>query len=123
MKFNFKIQQYQTEAVDAVIKVFNGQGYHEKTSYIRDLGTLQMPQNIQTTMSDDEKDDIYDETGFKNEMLLLNNEQLLNNIRSIQSQNNIKLSTELVKGIGQCSLDIEMETCTGKNYVYIKTMF
>lgn len=123
MKFNFKIQQYQTEAVDAVIKVFNGQGYHEKTSYIRDLGSLQKPQNIQTTMSDDEKDDIYDETGFKNEMLLLNNEQLLNNIRSIQSQNNIKLSTELVKGIGQCSLDIEMETGTGKTYVYIKTMF
>lgn len=123
MKFNFKIQQYQTEAVDAVIKVFNGQGYHEKTSYIRDLGSLQKPQNIQTTISDDEKDDIYDETGFKNEMLLLNNEQLLNNIRSIQSQNNIKLSTELVKGIGQCSLDIEMETGTGKTYVYIKTMF
>lgn len=123
MKFNFKIQQYQTEAVDAVIKVFNGQGYHEKTSYIRDLGSLQKPQNIQITMSDDEKDDVYDEKGFKNETLLLNNEQLLNNIRSIQSQNNIKLSTELVNGIGQCSLDIEMETGTGKTYVYIKTMF
>lgn len=123
MKFNFKIQQYQTDAVDAVIKVFNGQGYHGKTSYIRDLGTLQKPQNIQTTLSDDEKEDIFDETGFKNEMLCLSNEQLLNNIRSIQSQNNIKLSTELVKGIGQCSLDIEMETGTGKTYVYIKTMF
>lgn len=123
MKFNFKIQQYQTDAVDAVIKVFNGQGYHGKTSYIRDLGSLQKPQNIQTTLSDNEKDDIFDETGFKNEMLLLSNEQLLNNIRSIQSQNNIKLSTELVKGIGQCSLDIEMETGTGKTYVYIKTMF
>ena len=24
MKFNFKIQQYQTDAVDAVVKVFNG---------------------------------------------------------------------------------------------------
>lgn len=123
MKFNFKIQQYQTDAVDAVIKVFNGQGYHGKTSYIRDLGTLQKPQNIQTTLSDDEKEDIFDETGFKNEMLCLSNEQLLNNIRSIQSQNNIKLSTELVNGIGQCSLDIEMETGTGKTYVYIKTMF
>ena len=123
MKFNFKIQQYQTDAVDAVIKVFNGQGYHEKTSYIRDLGSLQKPQNIQATMSDEEKDDIYEETGFKNEMLSLSSEQLLDNIRSIQSQNNIKLSTELVKGIGQCSLDIEMETGTGKTYVYIKTMF
>lgn len=27
MKFNFKIQQYQTDAVDAVVKVFNGQGF------------------------------------------------------------------------------------------------
>ena len=24
MKFNFKIQQYQTDAVDAVVKVFQG---------------------------------------------------------------------------------------------------
>lgn len=123
MKFNFKIQQYQTDAVDAVIKVFNGQGYHGKTLYTRDLGSLQKPQNIQTTLSDDEKEDIFDETGFKNEMLFLSNQQLLNNIRSVQSQNNIKLSTELVNSIGQCSLDVEMETGTGKTYVYIKTMF
>lgn len=25
MKFNFKIQQYQTDAVEAVVRVFNGQ--------------------------------------------------------------------------------------------------
>lgn len=41
MKFNFKIQQYQTDAVDAVVKVFQGQGYHDKISYIRDLGKKQ----------------------------------------------------------------------------------
>ena len=29
----------------------------------------------------------------------------------------------LVKDLGRCSLDIEMETGTGKTYVYIKTMF
>ena len=40
MKFNFKIQQYQTDAVDAVVKVFNGQGFHDKISYIRDLGKM-----------------------------------------------------------------------------------
>lgn len=32
MKFNFKIQQYQTDAVDAVVKVFQGQGYHDKSA-------------------------------------------------------------------------------------------
>ena len=35
MKFNFKIQQYQTDAVDAVVRVFQGQGFHDKISYIR----------------------------------------------------------------------------------------
>lgn len=38
MKFNFKIQQYQTDAVEAVVQVFAGQGYHDKIRYIRDMG-------------------------------------------------------------------------------------
>ena len=41
MKFNFKIQQYQTDAVDAVVKVFNGQGFHDKTKFICDVGEMQ----------------------------------------------------------------------------------
>ena len=64
-----------------------------------------------------------DDTGFKNEEIYLSDDQLLQNIHGIQSENNIKLSPELVKSLGRCSLDIEMETGTGKTYVYIKTMF
>ncbi len=44
MKFNFKIQQYQTDAVEAVVKVFTRQGYAEKRRYIRDLGKVQVGQ-------------------------------------------------------------------------------
>ena len=40
MKFNFKIQKYQTDAVDAVIKAFAGQGFHDHTRFIRDLGIV-----------------------------------------------------------------------------------
>ena len=40
MKFNFKIQQYQTDAVDAVVKVFNGQGYYDNVTYSRDIGKV-----------------------------------------------------------------------------------
>lgn len=47
----------------------------------------------------------------------------MSNIHTLQSQNNIKLSPVLIKNLGRCSLDIEMETGTGKTYVYIKTMF
>ena len=46
MKFNFKIQQYQTDAVDAVVKVFNGQGFYDKISYIRDKGKIKKEYGI-----------------------------------------------------------------------------
>lgn len=126
MKFNFKIQQYQTDAVDAVVKVFNGQGYHDKIKYVRDLGKIK-PNGTQMTLNlnNDEAGycDPSDDIGYKNELIELSDEQLLKNIQTIQKQNNIKTSASLVKDLGKCSLDIEMETGTGKTYVYIKTMF
>lgn len=120
MKFNFKIQQYQTDAVNAVAAVFNGQGFHDKVSYIRDLGKIET-NNMQMEIGD--VNDTDNDTGFKNEIVELSDEQLLKNIQTIQTQNNIKISSSLVKNLGRCSLDIEMETGTGKTYVYIKTMF
>lgn len=126
MKFNFKIQQYQTDAVDAVVKVFNGQGFHNKVSFIRDLGKMKSDDMQITLGLTDEEIELYDPTndiGYKNELVELSDEQLLKNIQTLQSQNNIKISPSLVKDLGRCSLDIEMETGTGKTYVYIKTMF
>lgn len=122
MKFNFKIQQYQTEAVDAVVGVFNGQPHYDKVSYIRDLGKQKPDQQLSLVFDGDE-DDLSGETGYKNEALELNDTQLLENIRAIQNENNIKVSDMLIGDVGRCSLDIEMETGTGKTYVYIKTMF
>ena len=109
MKFNFKIQQYQTDAVDAVVKVFDGQGFHDKISYIRDVGKIKKEYNVmgeeidsgrQDVINTPESDDIYDDTGYKNETVMLTDEQLLHNIRKIQSENNIKLSPNLVKDLG-----------------------
>ena len=119
MKFNYKIQQYQTDAVDAVVQVFRGQGYYDRMTYNRDLGTLDTQHH---QLSLDDLDDEYD-TGYKNEVIELSDNQLLQNIRKIQQTNNIKESSALVNDLGRCSLDIEMETGTGKTYVYIKTMF
>jgi len=126
MKFNFKIQGYQTDAVDAVIKVFNGQGYHDKLSYIRDIGKFK-PENhqMQLGLSDEEMEilDPTNDTGYRNEAIVLTDEQLLKNIQTLQNENNIKRSSSLSKDLGRCGLDIDMETGTGKTYVYIKTMF
>ena len=41
----------------------------------------------------------------------------------MQQDNEIYQSASLAKGLGCCALDVEMETGTGKTYVYIKTMF
>lgn len=68
MKFNFKIQKYQTDAVDAVVKVFAGQGFHDKIGYIRDIGRIK-PQSTQLSLSfaDEfgESLDSFDDTGYK----------------------------------------------------------
>ena len=126
MKFNFKIQQYQTDAVDAIVKVFNGQGYYDNIKYIRDLGKKQSNIEQQSMKINDNNlvyNDLEDSTGLKNEIIELSDEQLLKNIQDVQTQNNIKASSSITKDFGRCSLDIEMETGTGKTYVYIKTMF
>ena len=117
MKFSFKIQPFQTEAVDAVLRVFNGQPKQDRVSYRRDLGVKDQ-KSVQTLFDEDE-----DDTGYRNAPVELSGEQLLKNIREIQTANNIKLSPALVKALGAASLDVEMETGTGKTYVYIKTMF
>ncbi|MCI8420936.1 MAG: hypothetical protein HFE34_01440, partial [Clostridia bacterium] len=48
MKFKFKIQEYQTDAVNAVTKAFEGQRYNDKLSYMRDLG--KQTQQVQQSM-------------------------------------------------------------------------
>ena len=120
MKFKFKIQQYQSDAVEAVVRVFAGQGLHDSVSYIRDLGKQKNGVQLHLDMFDD---DSAGDSGYKNEEIYLTDDQLLANIQQLQNENNIKQSTKLVTDLGRCSLDVEMETGTGKTYVYIKTMF
>jgi len=116
MKFKFKIQQYQTDAVERTVEVFAGQPSMDNLAYRRDLGKQAV--HHQTSIYDAEI-----ETGYRNCDVQLTSTQLLENIRKVQAIGDIKLSDNIVPSIGACSLDIEMETGTGKTYVYIKTMF
>ena len=115
MKFKFKIQQYQTEAVDATVNVFAGQPSKTNAQYRRDLGRRKSG-----TITFEEE-----YVGYRNADVELTDGQLLANIKQMQTNGNIPQSASLSKpeGLGACSLDIEMETGTGKTYVYIKTMF
>lgn len=113
MKFQFKIQQYQTEAVEDTVNVFRGQPRRAPGHYRRDVG-----RRAQGSIFSEEE-----EAGYRNGDVELDKKQLLVNIRDIQIRNQITPSTALASGHGIVNLDIEMETGTGKTYVYIKTMF
>lgn len=118
MKFKFTIQDYQTEAVDSVVKVFAGQPFHDKINYRRDVGN-----QVEQGALFNKANDLYMDMGFANAPIALVSHQILKNIQDVQNNNNIKVSSALAKHMGACSLDVEMETGTGKTYVYIKTMF
>ena len=84
LKFNFKIQQYQTDAVEAVARVFAGQGHHNEIKYRRDLGKVSSdPQQMMFDEVDEygETIDLFNDTGYKNELVELSDEQLLQNIQ------------------------------------------
>lgn len=121
MKFKFTIQQYQTEAVDSVVRVFTGQPFQEHLSYRRDTGAQAEQDALKYGVNLFAND--VDYLGFANAPVALSKIQLLHHIQAVQQEHNIQSSAELTKPMGACSLDVEMETGTGKTYVYIKTMF
>lgn len=112
MKFKFKIQQYQTDAVECIARVFDGEPCIDKTLYRRDIGKVDSPMLR-----------LENEEGYSNHELIQSEGNLLENIRQLQLENDIKKSEKLNKNLGLVNLDIEMETGTGKTYVYIKSMF
>lgn len=122
MKFEFKEQAFQLEAVESVVKVFAGQPNRGFSRYRHDIGKQTGGGTPTRQISLEETDADFD-TGYSNAELKPERGQLLKNIRDVQAANNIKYSAELVPGLGAVSLDVEMETGTGKTYVYIRTMF
>ncbi|MDR5173003.1 DEAD/DEAH box helicase family protein, partial [Methylobacillus flagellatus] len=110
MKLKFKVQPYQTEAVNAVVNCFAGQPMSNSITYRIDPG-----RKAQTSAF---------EEGFKNADLALTEPQVLANIKDVQRRQNLPISDKLVASAGsRINLDIEMETGTGKTYCYIKTIF
>ena len=127
MKLKFKIQQYQTDAVDNTLRVFSGQPNSGLAEYVVDKGKLykkskgKLIEVTDASLVFDNNDD--DAIGYKNGDIVLPKEEILKNIHQVQSDNNIRLSSDVSDKLGHCQLDVEMETGTGKTYVYIKTMF
>lgn len=121
MKLQFKKQQYQWDAVENTVQVFSGQPNQSLQEYVLDQGRYYIVTADGTRIEDNRI--MHAEQGYANQEIRISNQQLLENVQTIQAANNINLSSSLSNNLGRIALDIEMETGTGKTYVYIKTMF
>ena len=117
MEFKFTVQEYQTQAAYAVADVFEGQPRIEGQQFVRDLGADARDARGQLLLSYESAD------GYKNASIVLSGAQLLENINKVQGRNGIERSDALHHALGACELDVEMETGTGKTYVYTETIF
>ena len=136
MKLKFKVQPYQTNAVNDVVDCFAGQPMTSGLSYRIDPGVIKKDQHIRPESE-------YE--GFKNADIALTETQILENLQKVQRRQNLPESTSLTdfttfnkKGervavpaaykkdalaATRVHLDVEMETGTGKTYCYIKSIF
>ncbi|SDJ15562.1 type III restriction enzyme [Proteiniclasticum ruminis] len=108
MRLRFRHQKFQSDAANAICEVFNGQPFHSPT-YMIDPGLGQIG-----------LEDARSFTGFNNAPVVIGDDKVLENIRSIQRSGQIKPSESLD---GRFNLTVEMETGVGKTYTYIKTMY
>ena len=111
LKFDSTLE-YQRDAVNAVTDLFEGLPSNQDGFSVT-LGTEQM---LGTEHA---------ELGIGNSVLL-SPEQILSNLHSVQARNNVPKSRAIVEENGPYdfpNFSVEMETGTGKTYVYLRTIF
>ena len=109
MKLRFEPNlDFQLDAIDAVCDLFRGQEVcRTEFTVTRD------PVGLQGRLSFDGND-----LGIGNRLTLLD-EEILQNLNAIQLRNGLRPSDGLDSG----DFTVEMETGTGKTYVYLRTIF
>ena len=108
MKLQFKQQQFQTDAANAVCDIFAGQPMAEPFRYILDPGRI---------MADELP---LEHSAFANRLLKISKKDIWKAVHKKQTALGIKPSGSEADDI---NLTVEMETGTGKTYTYIKTMY
>ncbi len=103
MKLKFKNQAFQTDAVNSVVDLFTGQDKRQSA--------FNFDHSVQISL-------LQNDFGIGN-ALLLDDAALLANMHEVQKRNHLPLTDDLANK----RFCIEMETGTGKTYVYTKTIF
>ena len=105
MKIQFDSElEYQNEAINSVVDIFEGQEICQSNFTV-----ASMNDNLFTMTND---------LGIGNRLELLDDE-ILQNVQNIQLKNGLVQSDKL----GSMDFSVEMETGTGKTYVYLKSIF
>ncbi|WP_033169552.1 type III restriction-modification system endonuclease [Selenomonas sp. ND2010] len=113
LKFDSTLD-YQQEAIAAVRDVFQGQTPKQSLFTVAAIANEQMALGFGS-----ESQQLTLGQGIGNR-LMLDEEDLLNNIRAVQLRHGLPQSNSLPNH--KLNLDIEMETGTGKTYVYLRTL-
>jgi type III restriction enzyme len=126
MILQFKEQQFQIDAVKAVVDCFEGQALRTNRFTLERSRELIRKAKAAAagTMTIDY--DIEEEIGYRNSPLQILESQILYNIQGVQKMNDLHESQQVERPNGVklgYNLTIEMETGTGKTYTYIRTMY
>ncbi len=106
MKIKFQSNlEYQNEAIASVVDLFKGQ-LHSNAEFSQKISS-----------ADEGKLDLFS-VMTKNE-LNISHEQLLKNLQQVQKANGLEVDEEL----DTLDFSVEMETGTGKTYVYLKSIY
>lgn len=104
MKLHFDSnQEYQLDAINAITDLFEGQP----------LNTGDFEFSLKASGA------LLSENGFGNN-LQLSEDQIFENVKAIQKRNEIKKPASELNGM---NFTVEMETGTGKTYVYLRTIY
>lgn len=110
-------QQYQLDAIQSVVDLFDGQP--------KDVEKLKTTLKPAAPSEDDPilrlEMDYSDEIGAIGNNLVLDRDVILANLQRVQDRNGLEVVPKLFDGA--LDFDVEMETGTGKTYVYLRTMF
>lgn len=126
MKLQFKEQGFQIDAVNAVVKCFEGQTLKTNRFTLEKTAEILRRAKEQATGIATIDYGVEELIGYRNSTIQITSEQIFENIVGVQREHylieNQKL--DVVKGanIGY-NFTIEMETGTGKTYTYIRTMY
>ncbi|MGG7452331.1 DEAD/DEAH box helicase family protein [Plantibacter auratus] len=122
MKDGFKFdanQQYQIDAINAVIDLFDGQPKDAEKLETTLRGEIAAIEATDDTALDL---DLRQEVGAVGNRLVLENDTVLANLQRVQDKNGLRVTSKLFED-SALDFDIEMETGTGKTYVYLRTIF